>query len=1798
MYLHTSGRKCLTLMLLLLTCFALPSLAADYYVSSSGNDKTGDGTSTNPWYSVDKPDVDRILLPGDTVYISGKYVLPPAADCLFRIRYCSGVTYKAAPGSTAIFDGDASSIDGKTLAAITANGTTFDGLRFQFFNDGVAIAAAGVTVRGCSFLTTVSATGRCIIAGASNGLLVANNTFARDDFTTSGYGLWMTAGCSNVRFVNNLADGVAVRIRNDDPKSALTHSNNLYTAFTVFEGNVSWGEAEFEADPGYIDFDSLALDFDSPAICAGVVIPGYSPAGRDPDLGAVQLTSPAATSWLQGKVRVHLAADDNPAPGARIQLNGSGDFSVAVYTQADGSYKVPLLPGNYSVIVTRDECADLYTSVNVSPVGTYNQDFTLDLDHPVTTYYIDPDPEIPSGSDNSYDGLAETYEGGTHGPWKTIGRAKAQWDPATWDQNFPLANITWQLQPGDAVVCLPGTYPPCADIINEGIYAWGTEFAPVTFKARPGAVLDGQGATYGFYVAWGTFPAAQYNVDTEPCRNIVIDGFEIKNAQWAVRQVCSYGLTVKNCTIHDLIPGGSYAAGVQCHWTPTGPTVLNNTFYNIPAGDPALAGVFNAAAVFSEGEARGVVIEGNVAHDMGASLYHLLGVTWPNIDTVVMANNTVVNSLSALSIYHSHPTVDPHRIDFTNNVVVGATLAAVVNSYSTTTDLPPALMKVSSSHNVFYNNAEDLVLTSPGPFDFFGVDPNLDSAYQLLSGSPAIDTGMDVGLPYQGNAPDRGAFESSFTGPTVLSGHVTYTDGVVAVPAIGATVTSNETTTAVAADGSYMLPLPAGTHSVTAEYGGATLTDTSVAAPGTKDFAFAAITGSVALDDGVTITPAASAKVSIESLGVSTIADANGVYTFVVPAGSYTVTARSPFATASGSATATAPGVKHLVLPGRDLTAGPFTYYVKTDGDDYSDGLTPATAWATIDNGDGFGIVQPGDTVQVIAGTYTYYRPWSVYGFPTSIGLTRSGTPEAPIIYQAEPGVVVDGQGVSNYGVWAAGASYTKIIGFEFTNSLYGTVTQTSGASSNVTYEDCVSHDCIADANIVLGTANVSFIRCIVYDCGGTSCFDLRELISGVNITNCVGVGSSRGVTLYGDAGTGVVIRNSIFMNNAQYGIRDPYETGNIDSDYNTIFGTTPYFGVTQGANDQIANPLFVDAAGHDYHLTQYSPCINTGVEVGLSYNPPAPDRGAFETDYTYVPATLTGTVTIDSVPAAYAKVVDDLGLMAFTDANGYYTLWTIPGSRTVTASHAMANSATATVTVPGTHDFSLTARTTARTFYVKPGGNNLDTGLSVEEAWASVDNGDVHGWLLPGDTIIVKPGVYNSVRTITRPDGAALTANVQLSRSGAPGAPITYQAEPGAILDGLNPNGTTFNIDTMGVSYLVIDGFEYMNSSYGIDLETNWSGFASGNIVSVKDVTIRNCVGHDLALIGVVLFGIDNFVCENNVIYNIAASTEGAFELGFGGHGVIRNCTVYGAGAATNGVILYSLPGEGGSTTQVTVQNCIFSGVTSGAFNDMAAGVTEDYNCIFNCGPTVTGGPHDIFTDPMFVNAAEYDYHLAAGSPCIDAGINLGLPYEGLAPDMGAYEATEVPPVEVATLREALGQPVGTNVKITTAQVATVATGVFSDGRYYVEDADRTVGIMVIPASGLPAIAEGDRVMLTGAISVDANGEKYIAATAQTKVSGGELGTLGMGGKALAGNGGLFVRVWGEVMTKTAAAATIDDGSGVVVTIVLDGLVSPFDTSSIVVGKHISVSGPAGLTTGGALAVRPRALADVKVYD
>jgi len=48
---------------------------------------------------------------------------------------------------------------------------------------------------------------------------------------------------------------------------------------------------------------------------------------------------------------------------------------------------------------------------------------------------------------------------------------------------------------------------------------------------------------------------------------------------------------------------------------------------------------------------------------------------------------------------------------------------------------------------------------------------------------------------------------------------------------------------------------------------------------------------------------------------------------------------------------------------------------------------------------------------------------------------------------------------------------------------------------------------------------------------------------------------------------------------------------------------------------------------------------------------------------------------------------------------------------------------------------------------------------------------------------------------------------------------------------------------------------------------------------------------------------------------------------------------------------------------------------------------------------------------DPDFTNAGAADFTLLVTSPAIDAGVDVGLPYQGTAPDIGAHEYETIPP-------------------------------------------------------------------------------------------------------------------------------------------------------------------------------------------
>lgn len=201
-------------------------------------------------------------------------------------------------------------------------------------------------------------------------------------------------------------------------------------------------------------------------------------------------------------------------------------------------------------------------------------------------------------------------------------------------------------------------------------------------------------------------------------------------------------------------------------------------------------------------------------------------------------------------------------------------------------------------------------------------------------------------------------------------------------------------------------------------------------------------------------------------------------------------------------------------------------------------------------------------------------------------------------------------------------------------------------------------------------------------------------------------------------------------------------------------------------------------------------------------------------------------------------------------------------------------------------------------------------------------------------------------------------------------------------------------------IRYNVCHGF------YACDGTIGGSGDPGGEAISIHNScdyvdcygnTVYDCtcgIGTTDYVTGITIY--------QNVIYNLhddiedpVASNLTAIEIMSWDTDVWNN-TVYDAP-------YHSIEFNGVSISDVVFQNNIFH--TCGTIrNESYSGWSASYNCWYNCTETLSG-TGDVTSDPEFVNAAGGDFRLGGTSPCIDAGTDVGLPYVGPAPDMGAFE-------------------------------------------------------------------------------------------------------------------------------------------------------------------------------------------------
>ena len=157
-----------------------------------------------------------------------------------------------------------------------------------------------------------------------------------------------------------------------------------------------------------------------------------------------------------------------------------------------------------------------------------------------------------------------------------------------------------------------------------------------------------------------------------------------------------------------------------------------------------------------------------------------------------------------------------------------------------------------------------------------------------------------------------------------------------------------------------------------------------------------------------------------------------------------------------------------------------------------------------------------------------------------------------------------------------------------------------------------------------------------------------------------------------------------------------------------------------------------------------------------------------------------------------------------------------------------------------------------------------------------------------------------------------------------------------------------------------------------------------------------------------------DGFEAYGNIIHD----NRGGIDVGYGASNTkVYNNTIYSntdSGISTGGG-WSSRP----NVNTIIANNIVANNGGYGIFNSNGGspqpepqGTLIMNNLLFNnaFGPfyetgTDTTNTNNIQSDPKFVNASGNDFRLTSGSPAIAAGVDVGLSFNGSAPDIGACE-------------------------------------------------------------------------------------------------------------------------------------------------------------------------------------------------
>jgi len=227
-----------------------------------------------------------------------------------------------------------------------------------------------------------------------------------------------------------------------------------------------------------------------------------------------------------------------------------------------------------------------------------------------------------------------------------------------------------------------------------------------------------------------------------------------------------------------------------------------------------------------------------------------------------------------------------------------------------------------------------------------------------------------------------------------------------------------------------------------------------------------------------------------------------------------------------------------------------------------------------------------------------------------------------------------------------------------------------------------------------------------------------------------------------------------------------------------------------------------------------------------------------------------------------------------------------------------------------------------------------------------------------------------------------------------------TISVAPGTYYGGISLNRGFKLLSQQGPQSTIIEGGL---SGYYVDAYHNYyvNGFTLGGVSLIRtwEVVVENCIFNNNPNFYISLGA--GFTARHCVI---SGAGWLAVHTMFNGGPRFENVTLDVAGIAFRAV--YSTV----RAVNVSISNVETAFYFNPGYWGSASG--SNVNC-WNCqqvtsDPALVNITNMSFSNPLYV-APPQDYRLQAGSPLIDAGIDIGLPYVGAAPDIGAYEFSEL---------------------------------------------------------------------------------------------------------------------------------------------------------------------------------------------